>query len=184
MVYRCLVEVHTVSARMKGKHEYTCLCYFLLSHWNTLSFNQATGNQHPQYLSTLSRSLTRFCRANFLQTAVWRTDEFWVILVHPLSNIELDLLSVSVGREGPKFLSGKLSPLQVQVTTDKRLKRVPIGQISAPRHPCRSKNMTGKNNGRCKNNSLVQLFHRNCVNCRYVALPRANLLTHKSSQRR
>jgi len=28
--YHCLIEVHGVSARRKGKHEYTCLCYFLL----------------------------------------------------------------------------------------------------------------------------------------------------------
>ena len=36
IVYRYLIEVLSISARRKGKHEYMCLCCFLLSHWNTL----------------------------------------------------------------------------------------------------------------------------------------------------
>lgn len=77
----------------------------------------------------------------------------------------LDLLSVSLGSECPKFLSDELSLPQVQVTTDKRLKLVLVSQISTPRR--RSK-MTGKNNGRYKNNSQVRLFRRNYANCIYM----------------
>lgn len=80
----------------------------------------------------------------------------------------LDLLSVSLGSECPKFLSDKLSLPQVQVTTDKRLKLVLVSQISTPRHTSGSKNMTGENNGRYKNNSQVRLFRRNYANCIYM----------------
>ena len=31
IVYRYLIQAHEASARRKGKHEYTCLCCFLLS---------------------------------------------------------------------------------------------------------------------------------------------------------
>ena len=49
-------------SKKEGKHVHTCLCCFLLTSWNTLNFNQATVNQitqNRQYLSTLSRALTR-----------------------------------------------------------------------------------------------------------------------------
>jgi len=42
IAYHCLIEVHGVSARRKGKHGYPCLCYFLLSRPTPCSFNQVT----------------------------------------------------------------------------------------------------------------------------------------------
>ena len=61
-----MVEVHGVSAVGKEKHEYTCLCCFILSGWNPFSFDQAAASHHyPQYLSTLSRTLISFCRTTF-----------------------------------------------------------------------------------------------------------------------
>ena len=62
-----------VSAKRKGKHEYMCLlCCFLLSRRNPFRFDQAVVNQHhPQYLSTLSRTLTRFCKTTFHKTTIF-----------------------------------------------------------------------------------------------------------------
>ena len=36
MAYHCLIEIHSVSARRKGKHEYVCCAVFLYPHWNML----------------------------------------------------------------------------------------------------------------------------------------------------
>ena len=45
IVYRYLIQAHEASARRKGKHEYTCLCCFLLSCWNTLQLQ--SGHSKP-----------------------------------------------------------------------------------------------------------------------------------------
>ena len=45
----------------RRKCEYTSLCCFRLSNWNTLNFTPVTVDHHPWYLSTLRRFLP-FCR--------------------------------------------------------------------------------------------------------------------------
>ena len=48
-VWYCSIQVHISSASKKDEsmyEVYMCLCCFLLLHWNTLSFNQATMKHH------------------------------------------------------------------------------------------------------------------------------------------
>ena len=45
IVYRYLIQAYKASARRKGKHEYTCLCCFLLSCRNTLQLQ--SGHSKP-----------------------------------------------------------------------------------------------------------------------------------------
>ena len=103
MVYRCVVEVHIVSPEFvlfPGYHSETPLA--------------ATGNQHHQNAFRHCRaSLYAFVGQSFSKQLYRQTNfgKFWCTrnLIHRIVMNSLDLLSV--GHEGPKFLSDKLPPL-------------------------------------------------------------------------
>ena len=104
-------DLHGASAIGKGKHEYTCLCCFLLSRWNPFSFDQATANlHHPKYLSTLSRTLNRFCRTMFHKTAVYSATN------RPIKSCSLGLLRASLILDIQVMGSSHLSQSHTRLT--------------------------------------------------------------------
>lgn len=86
-------------------------CFFM-SHWDFLSFKQATLNHYPYYISRLSRMLLRLSKTTILEAAVCRltiySSQINRVLSNHLCSIEHNSFVVTTAQEKMKKFPNKV----------------------------------------------------------------------------